>query len=161
MHVMFCLSRYAGVTLSKLGVSASNCGSFLLNLGVFGNWWQCRNERAPPALNLPHAHDKSVCWSLFLLTDTQQFHCFCCRTVFPRSCSCAHKDGKSRPPKRCRPRVLQLGWRPAITFLGSVAAARLLASSSPSWCCGDHLLPGVFGDRHCFRSALHRAGRVH
>ena len=161
MHVMFCLLRHAGVTLFKLGVSASNCGSFLLNLGVSGDWWQRGNERAPPALNLPHAHDKSVCWSLFLLTDTQQFHCFCCRTVFPCSCSCAHKDGKSSPLKRCRPRVLLLGWRPTITFLGSVAAARLLASFSPSWCCGDRLLPGVFGYWHCFRSALHRTGRLH
>ena len=58
-------------------------GVFLFNLGVSGDWWQCGNERAPPALHLPHAHDKSVGLSLFLLTNTQQFHWLCCRTVFP------------------------------------------------------------------------------
>ena len=52
MRVMICLLRWESLQVI-VGVSP-------LNLGVYGDWWQCWNERAPPALHLPHAHDKSV-----------------------------------------------------------------------------------------------------
>ena len=59
-----------------------------------------------------------------------------------RSDSCAHKHWKSRLPKRCCPWVHLLGWRPAITFLGSVRK-RHDYSLRP-------LLPGGVGDYHFF-----------
>ena len=89
----------------------------------------------------------------FLYANTQSNPQLLLTSSCPRSSFCAHNHWRSRPPKHCCPWVHLLRWRPTITFLRSVRK-RHHYSLRPlfSWWCGD---------RHCFRSALHRARRLH
>jgi hypothetical protein len=103
--------------------------------------------------------------SSFTRMNNTSFHCYCCSSASPFRCLRAQVLERVGLRNHA---VLELSLSlPARVKAGNhffreyPLAARLLALSSSSWWCGDHLLPGVSGDQHCFLSAMHRAGRLH